>query len=60
MEDYSEEEESYDSSQDSNHDETDQGWSSEEDGSNGSWSADEYSNSDYENDPGEEVPRGTT
>nr|VDD59714.1 unnamed protein product [Brassica oleracea] len=45
MEYYSEEEDSFDSSQDSNIDETDQAWSNKEDGCEGSFSADEYSSS---------------
>ncbi|KAL0683704.1 hypothetical protein Bca4012_050552 [Brassica carinata] len=56
MEYYSEEEDSFDSSQDSNIDETDQAWSSKEDGCERSCSADEYSSSEYGDDPGEESP----
>ncbi|KAF2599187.1 hypothetical protein F2Q68_00011801 [Brassica cretica] len=51
---YSEEEDSFDSSPYSNIDETDQAWSSKEDGCERSCSADEYSSSEY--DPGEESP----
>uniref|UniRef100_M4FGS4 CCHC-type domain-containing protein n=1 Tax=Brassica campestris TaxID=3711 RepID=M4FGS4_BRACM len=56
MEYYSEEEDSFDSSQCSDIDETDQAWSSKEDGCERSCSADEYSSSEYGDDPGEESP----
>ncbi|KAF3572771.1 hypothetical protein F2Q69_00058554 [Brassica cretica] len=56
MEYYSEEEDSFDSSQDSNIDETDRAWSSKEDGCERSCSADEYSSSEYGDDPGEKSP----
>lgn len=56
MGDYSEEEGSYDSNQDSNLDETDQAWSSEEDGCDGSCSDDNYSMSEYGYDPDEAYP----
>ncbi|KAL0876958.1 hypothetical protein Bca101_026663 [Brassica carinata] len=56
MGDYSEEERSYDPSQDSYFDETDQAWSSKEDGCERSWSTDEYSSSEYGDNPGEESP----
>ncbi|XP_033139472.1 uncharacterized protein LOC117131450 [Brassica rapa] len=56
MEYYSEEEDSVDSSQCSDIDETDQAWSSKEDGCERSCSADEYSSSEYGDDPGEESP----
>ncbi|KAL0743373.1 hypothetical protein Bca4012_084886 [Brassica carinata] len=56
MGDYSEDENSYDSNQDSNLDETDQAWSSEEDGCDGSCSDDNYSMSEYGDDPDEAYP----
>ncbi|KAL0873873.1 hypothetical protein Bca101_023578 [Brassica carinata] len=56
MADYSDEERSYDSSQDSDFDETDQAWSSEEDGCDGSCSDDNYSMSEYGDDPDEAYP----
>ena len=59
MEYYSEEEDSFDSSQDYNIDETDQAWSSKGDGCERSCSADEYSSSEYGDDPGEESPEPT-
>ncbi|KAL0813201.1 hypothetical protein Bca101_069644 [Brassica carinata] len=51
---YYSEEDSFDSSQDSNIDETDQAWSSKEDGCERSCSADEYSSSEYGDDPEED------
>lgn len=56
MEDHSEEENFYDSSQGSSMSETDQAWSSEEDGCHGSCSDDDYSSSEYGDDPGEPCP----
>ncbi|XP_033148069.1 uncharacterized protein LOC117134196 [Brassica rapa] len=56
MTDYFEEESSYESSQGSDLDETDQAWSNEEDGCDGSCSDDNYSMSEYGDDPAEAYP----
>ncbi|XP_056847482.1 acidic leucine-rich nuclear phosphoprotein 32-related protein 2-like [Raphanus sativus] len=56
MGDYLEDESSYDSSQDSELDETDQAWSNEEDGCDESCSDDNYSMSEYGDDPDEAYP----
>ena len=56
MGDYSEDENSYDITQGSDLDETDQAWSNEEDGCDGSSSDDYYSISEYGDDPGEAYP----
>ncbi|WZZ39406.1 hypothetical protein YC2023_035665 [Brassica napus] len=56
MADYFEEESSYESSQGSDLDEADQAWSDEEDGCDGSCSDDNYSMSEYGDDPAEAYP----
>ena len=56
MADYFEEESSYESSQGSDLDEADQAWSGEEDGCDGSCSDDNYSMSEYGDDPAEAYP----
>ncbi|XP_056852000.1 uncharacterized protein LOC130501138 [Raphanus sativus] len=56
MGDYSEDESSYDASQGSDLDETDQAWSNEEEGCDGSCSDDNYSMSEYGDDPDEAYP----
>ncbi|KAF2549994.1 hypothetical protein F2Q68_00035417 [Brassica cretica] len=54
MGDYSEAGNSYDSNQDSDLDETDQAWINEEDGCDWSCSDNDYSISEYGDDPGEQ------